>query len=261
MTTYRTDDPSRWGMGKGANLSATDLDLNFWGLVQDVAALKNSPAQGPVIASAATNGTSLTFTMTDGTTLGPIPMPVLRWKWRGQWAVNTAYAPLDVFAVDGVGLFVVLEANTSGTSFDPSAADASGNPLYLQVFGTLVPFYLSFSVPGTFGDLAPDRYDSNYEIFDVLLPVTVTLPLGLATSPVPGCEVAPVAAVTLTLQQIHNGVATAIGSLGIGPGQTYGAFTLATAVTIPAGDRLRLYAPSNVDTTVAGIFGTIVGTR
>ena len=29
MTVYRTDDNSRWGAGKGSNLTPTEVDLNY----------------------------------------------------------------------------------------------------------------------------------------------------------------------------------------------------------------------------------------
>lgn len=258
---FVTSDFARWGAGTGAPLQAADVDGNFYNLQQAIAALQSNPAQPNNIVGVTTTGTSLYFLLADGTQLGPVGLPVLSWRWRGAWATNTSYSALDVVSLDGLGIFLVLQNLTSGTVFDPSATDASGNPLYQQLWGSSLPFYLSYSLPGAFADIAVDESDGNYELFDVLMPVAVTLPAGLTTSPTPGCETAPAADVTLTLQQIHAGAATAIGTMTIAAGQTAGSYAFASAVTVPAGDRLRLYAASGVDSTIAGLFGCIAGTR
>lgn len=201
--TYRTTDFSRWGAGLGANLSAVQVDGNFWALAQAILDLQQNPATGPTIVSVTSTGTGFSFVMSDGTILGPITLP----------------------------------------------------------YNQQLSFYLSFSLGGAFPDTLVDEWDGNYELFDVVLPVAVTLPAGLTTSPAPVCEIAPGAAVTLTLQQIHAGAATALGSVNFAAGAMTGTFTLLTQQTIPAGDRLRLYAPASVDMTMAGLAGTIAGTR
>src|SRR6516164_442548 len=91
--------------------------------------------------------------------------------------------------------------------------------------GVAKNWFQAFSVGGKFPDIAPDPWDSNYEIFDVEFPVAVTFPANFSSSPTPGCEVAPLANVTLTFQTIHAGTPTTVGTM-----------------------------------TIAGVFGTIVGT-
>jgi hypothetical protein len=122
-------------------------------------------------------------------------------------------------------------------------------------------WFQSFSVGGKFTQMPLDPWDSNYEIFDVVAPVPLLFPAGFATSPVPGCEVAPVATVTLTFQTIHAGTPTTVGTMTIAGSATTGSYSVASAFTVPAGDRFRCYAPAAVDTTIAGVFGTIVGSR
>jgi len=126
--------------------------------------------------------------------------------------------------------------------------------------GVAKNWFQAFSVGGKFPDIAPDPWDSNYEIFDVEFPVAVTFPANFSSSPTPGCEVAPLANVTLTFQTIHAGTPTTVGTMTIAASATTGSYTVASPFTVPIGDRLRCYAPSSVDTTIAGVFGTIVGT-
>ncbi len=122
-------------------------------------------------------------------------------------------------------------------------------------------WYQSFSVGDKFTSFAVDSWDGNYEIFDVQMPVDITFEVDFGGSPIPGCETAPSTDVTLTFQNITAGTPTTVGTLTIATGATTGAFHLASPLTVFAGDRLRLYAPSAVDTTITGLFGTIVGTR
>jgi hypothetical protein len=121
-------------------------------------------------------------------------------------------------------------------------------------------WFQSFSVGGKFTDMVADEWDSNYEIFDVQAPVELTFPANFSTSPAPGCEVAPVATVTLTFQTIHAGTPTTVGTLTIAGSATTGNYAT-TGFLLPAGDRLRLYAPAAVDTTITGLYGTIAGSR
>jgi hypothetical protein len=121
-------------------------------------------------------------------------------------------------------------------------------------------WFLPFSVAGKFSILSLDSWDGNYEIFDVEMPVAMAFPANFATSPTPGCEIAPGATVTLTFQTIHAGTATTVGTMVIATSSKTGAYSVTSGFTVPAGDRLRCYAPSGVDATIAGLFGTIIGT-
>jgi hypothetical protein len=122
-------------------------------------------------------------------------------------------------------------------------------------------WFLPFSVGGTFSILSTDSWDGNYEIFDIEMPVAVGFPANFATSPTPGCETAPGGAVTLTFQTIHAGTPTTVGTMTIAAGATTGTYLVSSGsgFTVPKGDRLRCYAPSGVDTTIAGLFGTLIG--
>lgn len=132
---YRTDDETRWGAGKGSNLTASDFDVNFWDLAQAVDEVSNNLPQPDNIASITVSGTQMTVHLQSGTQFGPFPLPVLLFRWRGDWSASTGYAELDAFKVDTKGLYTVLSAHTSGTSFDEGAVDGDGNPLYYKLFG------------------------------------------------------------------------------------------------------------------------------
>lgn len=265
--TYRTDDYTRWGAGAGANLSAKQVDGNFWSLAQAINDLITNPAQSNNIVAVQATGTGLTFLLANGQSMGPVQIPVARFNWRGIWAPNTLYAELDVFSVSGIGpgtdgLYAATEVFTSAAAFDPTATDAGGNPLTLQMFAyPTQPFSVSLSVGGAFAAMVADSWDGNYELCNVMMPVPVTFPADLATSPAPACEIPPGSAVVLTLQQIHAGGAITLGSINFAAGATGGTFSFVSQVTIPAGDSLRLYASNSVDATMAGLAATIVGSR
>ncbi len=38
--TFRTDDSLRWGNGQGSDLSASEIDINFWVLLTAIQALQ-----------------------------------------------------------------------------------------------------------------------------------------------------------------------------------------------------------------------------
>jgi hypothetical protein len=137
--TYRTDDVSRWGAGKGSNLTAAQVDLNFYGLATAIATLQANPPQPNNIASITVNGAYMSVTLADGAVIGPLALPVLQFRWRGIWAALTPYAVLDAFYVSGLGEYTVLEAHTSAATFNGAALGLDGNPLYNQV------------IPGDFG--------------------------------------------------------------------------------------------------------------
>ena len=130
---FRTLGP--WGAGKGANLQPAEVDSNFWSVAQAIVDLQNNPAQAVGIASIGVSGTQMTITLTDGTVLGPYTLPVLTFRWRGEWAPSTSYAQLDVVTITNVGIYMVQIAHTSGATFDPGLL-IGGLPAFLMLFGS-----------------------------------------------------------------------------------------------------------------------------
>src|ERR1700734_495824 len=98
--TYRTSGP--WGAGLGANLSATQIDTNFYTLFAEVLALSDHAEGAAGIASMAIlNGDQLFVTLTNDAVLGPFIIPTSNWNWRGTWAPETVYQPFDTFNYNG----------------------------------------------------------------------------------------------------------------------------------------------------------------
>lgn len=127
---YRTN--GIWGPGIGRNLTAVEGDTNTYDIETRLGELETDRPQPDNFASVSAVGAEMTFYLTSGTALGPIELPVLRWRWRNDWLPFTIYAALDTFRVLGVGIFLTLLDHTSAATFDP---DATGAP---QVAGTFV---------------------------------------------------------------------------------------------------------------------------
>lgn len=141
--TYRTLGP--WGSGKGANLQPSEVDANFYSLAQAIVDIQNNPEAPNGIETISVAGTQMTITLTDGTVMGPFTLPVLTFRWRGEYDGITPYAVLDVFTVTAgnpavdldtvrYGIFMVQIAGTFGT-FDPDL-QIGGEPAFLQLFGS-----------------------------------------------------------------------------------------------------------------------------
>lgn len=125
-----------WGPGKGADLDPIEVDRNFFELASGILALQQNPASANGIAQITVNGTQMTIGLTDGTELGPFTLPVLTFRWRGEWLVDTGYFTLDVVKVDNVGIFLVQVQHTSdAVSFDPTLT-INGSLVYVQLFGS-----------------------------------------------------------------------------------------------------------------------------
>ena len=139
--TYRTDDFARWGAGQGFNLTAAQVDINFWDIVQRMLAQEARPDPSAGIAYFEIIGINMFVHMTDGTVLGPYELPVATFRDRGIWAPSTVYSKMDTFTTNG-GLWVTVFDHTSGTSFDPGANNGAGNDYYqlmMQTPGSSLP--------------------------------------------------------------------------------------------------------------------------
>lgn len=134
MPTYRTN--GAWGAGIGVNLTPAQVDENFYELRTDLDDLIANPPTPNSIESITASGFNWTIHLTDGSTLGPVAVPVVQMTWRGEWQPFTIYSQLDKFFVSGVGEFTVLEDHVSDATFDPDAIGSSPpTQLYLQTSG------------------------------------------------------------------------------------------------------------------------------
>jgi hypothetical protein len=135
---YRTDDLSQWGYGQGSDLSAVQIDNNFWNLNSRVSTLEISSAHGKSIAEIFESNGALWVLYTDHTTDGPFPIPTSAFRWRGVWAPTTAYSVNDLLYYQG-GIYFALQSFTSGSSFALGGGGSGGQWLQLMLLFPAIP--------------------------------------------------------------------------------------------------------------------------
>lgn len=264
--TYHTTSPAEW-TGIGIDLTAAQVDRNFFNVVQSIVDLENDRPEPNNIANISVSGVFMTITLDDGQEIGPLQLPVLQYHWRNDWAPNTLYLPLDTFKVDGFGLYSVLIEHTSDADeFDESAVDEDDNPLYFKLFGTdgSGPAAASkYIISGYLNGLM----SANLNILYHKVATDITFPADfedyLQYSSGIGSVAAPSADVTIAVGFALAGSPTSFTTFGFlhyDLASTTWSMTTAShvAVDIPAGSLVRVRAPSGADTTMAGFFFTLV---
>ena len=93
---YRDDGD--WGTGKGANLTPVEVDGNFWSIHERVTELETNPPAAISIAGFEVADNMLTIQMSDSSTFGPFPMPLVPLRWVGEWQASTTYFKNDFFS-------------------------------------------------------------------------------------------------------------------------------------------------------------------
>lgn len=164
---------------KGANLTAAEVDGNFTflqGLIEDLQ-LHGTP--GVSVVSFTVTGGTFRVNLSDGSNLGPYPLPIAMFRWTEEWQANTDYSQLDFFSVTGVGLFFVVADHTSGVTFDPNQTTGAPNynPVLVKVFGYISPQTL-LPVGNTDEDFytISESDNGSYLRFTSDTPVTVYVP-------------------------------------------------------------------------------------
>jgi hypothetical protein len=153
--TYRTS--GSWGAGTGVDLSASQIDNNFYYHDSLIAALEDHAGSGAGIDYFAVSGNNFFVHLTDHTILGPYALPVSQWHWRGPWTVSTSYAVNDVFEIDGSVYLDIYAPNPGQLTFDPNANDGLGHNFYALLItapSDVLP------VGGTSGQLLAKSVDS-----------------------------------------------------------------------------------------------------
>lgn len=141
--TYRTTDGTRWGAGKGSRLTPTEVDINFWDIIQRVITLETDmPDAAASIDFFEVVGTQFYVHMINDTSvLGPYDLPQFDLNETGEWQASFSYAVNDVFTING-GVYRVPTAHVSGLTFDAGANDGMGNDYYklwIQTPGNAIP--------------------------------------------------------------------------------------------------------------------------
>lgn len=129
---YRTTSITEWGTGQGSDLSADQIDHNFWYLFSLYNSINDHLASVAVgIDTVEVHFNQMTFVMTDATTRGPFTLPMSQWNWRGTWQPSTVYNDNDVFTMNG-SLYLVIYPHVSDLTFNPGA-QTGGNDDYALI--------------------------------------------------------------------------------------------------------------------------------
>jgi len=134
--TYRTADNTRWGGGNGSDLSATQIDLNFWNIFEAVTALQEGTSVLTSIdyISQPTGGNQFFVVLTNHQVLGPFIIPTSQWNPRGNWQAGQTYAPFDTVSYDGA-LYLVLQSVVAASTFNAGAM-IDGNNVYSLILSS-----------------------------------------------------------------------------------------------------------------------------
>ena len=247
--TYRTSDPTQWGAGIGRNLHASEFDQNLWNLATAIVALQTDRPQPNNIASITVTDTVMNITLDDGTVIGPLPLPVLTFRWRAAWAPFTPYAVLDAFTVEGYGLYLVVQHHTSGAEFDPNQTLDDGTTLVLeQMLGSdagstaaAAIYDMGFYYQGRIADNLGALIYEVPLLREVLVPASSLHQAYLDTPP---------SVNAIDLPVLHNG--SNMGTIHFDVGANTGAVTVVDNIVL-AGERLAVGVPPVNDATAAGL--------
>lgn len=246
--SYRLDNLSRGVVGLGRNLTPAEADSNIWALAQAIVMLQTDRPQPNNIARVdIVGGTSMNIILTDGTVLGPLPLPVLSWAWRKAWLPFTAYATLDVFTVEGVGIYYTLEPHTTGATFNPGLLVA-GLPAYSLIFAfdgmAFDPIYdIGFYYPGLISDVTATYIYQEYLLREITIPITADQHNAYLQEP-PSTQ-------RQVFSIFHND--TLIGSITFEIGANVGVVVFSVAVDILRRERLSVGKPPLADASAAGL--------
>ncbi len=272
--TFRTNDNTRWGTGTGVDLSAVEIDINFWELYSAITALQDHAGTGADIDFFAVSGNNLYVHMTDHAVLGPYTLPTAQWNFRGTWLPDTPYAVMDVFNGPDAGVYLVIFDHTSGGTFDAGASDGMGHDFYAALLAppdSLMP--AGGTVAQRLAKIDSTDYNAQWVNDPVRIAVyvegqptsgeklmvftatdTFKLPSGLTTSRA-SCQTAPTGAVAFNL--FKNG--SAIGLINFAAAATVATFTFSADVSFVPGDILTITGPASPDAVQSNIGITLVG--
>jgi hypothetical protein len=173
-------------------------------------------------------------------------------NWRlppgGPYVESDSFSTINVVVVAQRGAqhssITVPGGNPAG---DSGSAVADNNPPDIQ------PYALPYFAGETAQPIGSELILKHVIPGDL---ASMTLPINL-TGSYGGCVTAPTGAFTVTLKK----GSTTIGTLSIASGATTATFTFAGAISFAPGDIINCFAPSSADSTMAGLYFTLSGTR
>lgn len=279
--TFRTTDNTRWGPGAGMDLTATQIDINFWVLYTAIIAIQDHfEAGGAGISNFIVNGDQFSVQLTNHFVLGPFNLPVAAFNFRGPWQAGASYSVNDVFtATDNLGqsaLFLVIypQAN-SGAEFFQGANDGNGHNFYAEMLSAPPPELPADGEPGsvlvmtalnspesvTWQQLTRNiafyvesEPNPEEEIIRYVTPEIITFPEGL-TGSVGFAGTAPTTTQQYTI--LWNGAT--VGYIQFSPSPEHCTFSFNHTITMEPGDTLIIQAPSVPDPHMTLVAVTLVG--
>lgn len=147
--TFRTSDGTRWGAGQGTDLSASEIDINFWVLLTAVQALQSQQNDSAGIDHFVIVGQSLFVHLTNHFVLGPYTLPMAQWNFTGAWGPRKVYQAFDVFTQGGA-VYLVLLQHISNSLFSAGASDGLGHNWYGLLLAAPTPELPQTGTKGAF---------------------------------------------------------------------------------------------------------------
>lgn len=157
---FRTNGP--WGSGKGSNLTAPEVDGNFYELDQRVADVEADPPTPISVDHVEVTSSTFSIVLTDASVQGPFPLPFSKFNLLGEWQPLTTYASPNSFVTEGGNTYLVQFPHTSAATFDPGANDGAGHNYY-----GLLPFPNAPIIEFLPGGWVPSTAMGAYKLFSV----------------------------------------------------------------------------------------------
>jgi hypothetical protein len=274
---FRTNNPSAWGNGQGSDLSASQIDMNFWILYSSIQAIQAHADTQAGIESFTVLGTQFFVNLTNHVALGPFTLPQAQWNFRGEWQANQTYNINDVFTAFGAVYLVIFAVPNSGAApFFSGANDGHGHQYYATLLAAPPSELPADGNPGAFLQLSlldspgsvvwtnltrniafyletPPNPDE--EVLRYVVPEQMTFPLNLIGSYVN----AGTSPTSVQEYQIYQNGAN-IGTISFTASPDTPTATFPAPITFAPGDILSIIAPSVPDPHMTLIAITLVGT-
>lgn len=177
----------------------------------------------------------------------------------GYPATGVDLHTFEVFSVDDVGVFMVLQEHDALAVFDPDAVGIDLNPLYKKIFAAIETAVarIQFQYPGGF----PADESLMWKLIQDD-PRNLVLPADFASS-IAHLEIAVTSEIVFSFQYDGDEVATLTFSPATLPDGDGGQFGLFEGLGVPDGianqELLRMFAPGDADTTSRFLTIALVG--
>ena len=268
--TYRTS--GAWGAGLGTDLTAAQVDMNFWILYSLIVSLQN--AEPITISYFTVTGNQMWITMTDHYVFGPFTIPTAVWNFTGRWQPDNQYNINDVFTVDGAVYLVIYPQANSGSSFYALANDGLGHNYYALLLAAPPSELPANGLPGQMlqwttvdspGGVAWAYIKRNIALYmetppnplEEVLRYTFTESTQFAVNFLGSYGDCGTDATVEQAYEVYQNGAN-IGTIAFGP-SPHVEFFAPAAVTFAAGDTMTILAPTIPDPHLTQIAFTLMG--